>query len=94
MRRFDAREAHGGPSTLVGKMQFLTMLIEALAFEEVSVLPILDLFKRKLRASQLDEAIKEEVEEKLWKIQAETVGHAKVLTRMLKRVVEVDRDEY
>ena len=75
-------------------MQLLTMLIEALAYEEVRMLPLLDLFKRKLRTSQLDEAVKAEVEKKLWKIQAETVKHARMLTGMLKRTVEGDRDEY
>jgi len=80
--------------TLVDKMQLLTMLNEALDYEEVGVLPLLALFTKKLRVSQLDEAVKAEVGERLWKMHVETMEHARMLTKMLKRAVEGDRDEY
>ena len=79
---------------MVDKMQFLSDLNEALALEEVQILPLFHQIIKKLRASSLDDSIIIEVEEKLWRIHVETVDHAKMLTELMKTVIESDQDEF
>jgi len=73
---------------MVNRNRFLSKLNDALVLEEIQVLPLINQIVHKLRASSLDDSVKIEVERKLWRLQVESCDHAKMLTGLMKKVME------
>lgn len=72
---------------MVNKTRLLPILNDAILFEEVQALPLITHIIHKLRASSLEDSVKIEIEEKLWRIQVETINHAKTLTGFMKKLL-------
>lgn len=79
---------------MVNRQRVLIMLTEALSFEEIRAIPLLQEFLSRLGKSEIDEMVKLEAEEKARHILDETVEHARTLTDMIKEVAGSDREEY
>ena len=79
---------------MVEKMRLVAMLNDALVFEEISILPLLDTLLGKLSESRIDDAVKREVGERIRVLHQDTVQHSMALSKMVRRVVESGKDEY
>lgn len=71
---------------MVERGEAMVMLVEGLQFEEVYVTNRLQTFLVKLRRSDIDERVKDEIEMKVTHLFEETIEHSRTLTELLKKV--------
>ena len=79
---------------MVRRQELVGMLIDALSFEEITVLGRLEAFLRDVRDSGMDEITKTEIERKTRRMLVESIRHSKTLTKMVKRVMKSDQNEF
>jgi len=79
---------------MVSKQELVRMLVEALSFEEVTIIARLEAFLRETRDSDMDETIKIEIDKKIGHMLVESVEHSKALTETVKKVMSSEQDEY
>lgn len=79
---------------MVRRQELVRMLIDALSFEEITVLGRLEAFLREVRDSGMDEITKTEIERKTRRMLVESIQHSKTLTKMIKRVMKSDQNEF
>ena len=79
---------------MVRRQELVRMLIDALSFEEITVLGRLEAFLREVRDSGMDEITKTEIERKTRRMLVESIRHSKTLTKMVKRVMKSDQNEF
>jgi len=80
--------------SMVRRQELVRMLIDALSFEEITVLGRLEAFLREVRDSGMDEITKTEIERKTRRMLVESIRHSKTLTKMVKRVMKSDQNEF
>jgi len=79
---------------MVNRQELMSMLIEALSFEEITVTSGISTLLRKLAQSGLDDATKAEATTIANHMLDETMEHSRTLSKILKMVAGGDRDEY
>lgn len=79
---------------MVRRQELIRMLIDALSFEEITVLGRLEAFLREVRDSGMDEITRTEIERKTRRMLVESIRHSKTLTKMVRRVMKSEQNEY
>ena len=79
---------------MVEKQELVRMLIEALSFEEITISGRLQAFLREVKGSQIDDITRGEIERKFGRMLEESIRHSKILTKMVKRVMKSEQDEF
>jgi hypothetical protein len=79
---------------MVKKQELVRMLIEALSFEEVTVSGRLQTFLREVKDGTMDETTRSEIERKFGRMLEESIRHAKMLTKMVNRVMKSEQGEF
>jgi hypothetical protein len=80
--------------SMVRRQELIRMLIDALSFEEITVLGRLEAFLRDVRDSGMDEITRTEIERKTRRMLVESIRHSKTLTKMVRRVMKSEQNEY
>jgi len=79
---------------MVERGEAMVMLVEGLQFEEVYMTNRLQTFLVKLRRSDIDERVKDEIEMKVTHLFEETIEHSRTLTELLKNVAGGSKLDY